>query len=243
MEPEALYFQLGTLAADVPDFVKGGTLDSRTQQWLGRAAALIELTDARMDAINFRIYSDGLSGPLHETNAHAIVTILHRALARVELTVPAAASGAYIAVGAQFDVFQSIGKIFASAKSDLYIIDPYIDGSFLTRFAHLAPAGVLIRLIGESRYKVCGDGLSAAVKPWLEQYGDQRPVSSRRAKDRALHDRLFLIDNGAQCWSFGQSLKDIATHSPTAFVKLPVNVAIEKSAVYNEIWDASKPHI
>ena len=80
---------------------------------VGRASALLAeaVQDHDMlgysDKSAFNIAVDNLGhNQTRSPNVHKIVTILQRALARAELAAPAAAQGAYIPVGATFDVFQ-----------------------------------------------------------------------------------------------------------------------------------------
>lgn len=240
MESESLYRQIGQLVETVPNFGRHGALDSETHKWLGRACALVEAAGDRTDASNFRIAADMIDSALRGLNVHTVITILHRALARAELAAPAAARGAFIPVGAHFDVYQAVGKVLAKAGSELLVIDPYIDESILTKFGLLVAEGVALRLIGVERFRDCGARLLQAQNAWIKQYGSKRPIESRRSTANALHDRLFILDKGAEAWSFGQSLKDIAQNSPTSFIKVPDNILAEKYACYEEIWGNSK---
>ena len=126
MDPEVLYRELGQLVADLPRDLSGpAPISAETHRWLGRAATLIAETVGdlnaadMMDHTSFTSAADHLQGVLQEQNAHRIVTILHRALARAERNAPATAQGAFIAVGAAFTVFQVIAKILTTAKTDV----------------------------------------------------------------------------------------------------------------------------
>ncbi len=139
LDPEALYRQLGQLVAEAPNLAGPGPITPELHRWLGRAGALIEEGGQDpleiMDRISFNTASDGLQGVLRERNAHQILAILHRALARTELNAPAAAQGAFIRVGAAFNVFQAMSKVLGEATQDLLIVDPYMDATVLTDFA------------------------------------------------------------------------------------------------------------
>ena len=239
MDPESLYRQLGQLVAESPDFGRRGPLDEVTQRWLGRAGALIERCCGYADVAHFTAASDNMVGLLRETSTQAVLSILNRALARAELDAPAAAQGAFIPVGGHFDAFQAIGKVFAAGKADILIVDPYVDETVMTQFAALAQEGVRIRLLGDERFKDCGVRLLAATRAWATQYGNLRPVDVRRAAAKSLHDRLVVVDNGAEAWSVGQSMKDIAKSSPTAFIRVPPGIVAEKVAHYENLWSMS----
>lgn len=138
IDPESLYRQLGQLVAETPENLATGSLTPETFRWLGRAAALVNESGERADKVFFTVASDTLTGSLREQSAHQIVTVLHRALARAELNAPAAVRGAFIPVGATFDVFQVISKVFREAIHDLLIVDAYMDATVLTDFTPLA---------------------------------------------------------------------------------------------------------
>jgi hypothetical protein len=159
MDPESLYRQLGQLVAETPnDLVGPEPISAETHRWLGRAAALIGASatmkdpGTMMEHISFKTSSDGLVGIVREHNAHQVVAILHRALARAELNAPVTARGAFIPVGATFDVFQAISKVVSAAMKDVLIVDAYMDATVLTDFAPFAASEVAIRLLTDSQY-------------------------------------------------------------------------------------------
>jgi hypothetical protein len=241
MDPESAYRQLGQLIAEAPDLEVSQPYPPDTFRWLGRVAAVVEQVSKDSDNALLKAAIDGLGSMARRTNAHTVMAVLHRALARAELQAPAAAQGAFIPVGAQFDVFQAIGKVFQGAKRDLLVVDPYLDQVVLTQFAALAAEGIKLRLLGDVLRRDCGDRLRIAMDAWKAQYGAKRPVEARRAPARSLHDRLILVDGGAEAWSIGQSIKDIAKHSPTAFIRLPAEVLPEKAEAYEAIWKDAVP--
>ena len=139
IDPESLYRQLGQLIAETPERLAGpGPITPEMHRWLGRASALVEVDGSLPDRVGFNSASNYLNGPNRELNAHQIVTMLHRALARAELKAPAAVQGAFIPVGASFDVLQAIAKVLRGASRDVLIVDAYMDAKALTDFAPLA---------------------------------------------------------------------------------------------------------
>jgi len=246
IDPESLYRQLGQLVAETPDNLAGpGAITADTHRWLGRAAALIGESVTSSDSlsllehISFRSASDGLVGILREPNAHQVVAILHRALARAELNAPAAAQGAFIPVGATFDVYQAIGKVLRSATNDLLIVDAYMDATVLTDFAPLAPEHVAVRLLTDSYYTKPAI-LQPPAARWTQQYGASRPLQTRSTAPRLLHDRLIVVD-GAQVWSLTQSLKDFATRSPASVLRVEGDLARLKIDAYGQLWAGGQP--
>lgn len=244
--PEALYRQLGQLVAEMPNDLAGPSpISADTHRWLARAAALIGEgtnradTTSLMDYISFKSSSDGLVGILREQNAHHIATILHRALARAEMNAPATAQGAFIPVGAEFDVFQAIGKVLRAATKDVFIVDAYMDAKVLTDFAPLAPERVAVRLLTDSAYTK-PETMQPPAARWTKQYGAARPLEIRLTAPRLLHDRLIVVD-GAHVWSITQSLKDFAARSPASVLRVDSDLAQLKVDAYSQLWVSATP--
>jgi phosphatidylserine/phosphatidylglycerophosphate/cardiolipin synthase-like enzyme len=238
-DPEVLYRQLGQLVAEAPaDLFSDGPISADTHRWLGRASVLVaeastEVGDM-MDPITFTVASNGLGGILRHQNAHEVVAVLHRALARAEALAPAAARGAFIPVGAEFDILQVLSKVIGTAKTSALIVDPYMDSKALTDFAMLAEKGVSIRLLSDSKYT----DPAALVPPasrWIKQYGTDRPLEVRQTSPRALHDRLIIIDDH-DVWALSQSLKDFVGRSPATVLRVEGEPGVLKREAYVEIW-------
>ncbi len=238
-DPEILYRQLGQLVSEVPaDLFSDGPISADTHKWLGRASVLVaeasKWTSDVMDPITFTGASDGLVGILRQRNAHTVVAVLHRALARAEALAPAAARGAFIPVGAEFDVFQVISKVLGTAKTSVLIVDPYMDSKALTDFAMLAEKGVSICLLSDSKY-TDPVVMQPPAKRWVSQYGNDRPLEVRQTTPRALHDRLIIIDDH-DVWALSQSLKDFVGRSPATVLRVEGEPGVLKREAYAEIW-------
>jgi hypothetical protein len=245
IDPESLYRQLGQLVADTPaDLAGSGPISADTHRWLGRAAALIEAqpkdAGATVDWAGFTVCSDGLTSHLRQGHVHRIMAILHRALARAELNAPAGVRGAFVAVGAEFDALQAIGKVLREATKDVLFVDAYMDATVLTDFAVLAPEGVLIRLLTDGFYTK-----SATMQPpterWTTQYGAKRRLEVKLTAPRLLHDRLIIVDTGARVWSLTQSLKDFAARSPASVLRVEGDLARLKVEAYEQMWVNAQP--
>ncbi|MBI2748634.1 MAG: phosphatidylserine/phosphatidylglycerophosphate/cardiolipin synthase family protein [Burkholderiales bacterium] len=236
-----LYRELGQLVAETPrDLAGPGAISAETHLWLGRAAALLAQAVSEpaslemLDRIGFTTAVDALEGVLRLHNAHKIVTILHRALARAERNAPAAARGAFIPVGAGFNVFQVVGKVLSEARNDVLIVDAYMGLSVLTDFAPLAAERVAVRLLTDSFYTK-PETLQPAAARWAKQYGAARPLELRVTAPRLLHDRLIVVD-GAKVWSLTQSLKDFADRSPGSVLHVENEIANQKIHAYGQLW-------
>jgi hypothetical protein len=237
LDPESLYVQLGHIAATIPaDLGGAGPITHEMNQWLGRAAVLVEATGDAFDLAGFRVASDNLKTVLRDQNAQKIAAILHRALARAELAAPATVRGAFIPIGEVFSVFAAISKVIGHAQHDVFIVDPYADAKALTDFAVIAPEKTTVRLMSDAA--TVKPDLRPAAKKWVSQYVSIRPLLVRLAPERTLHDRLIVVDD-AQVWSLTQSLKDFSARSPGSIVKVDPVTASLKIEAYKAIWQTA----
>jgi hypothetical protein len=147
MSAEALYMQLGRLIEEMPDLKATGPVSHETLRWLGRANALVTAAEGYVAEIEFQQHRNTWEQlPYRQAGAERIMGALYRALGTVETELPGSFSGAFIPAGNVFDAMAAVGRIFASAKTKLLIVDPYLDEKMLTEFALLAPEGVALRL-------------------------------------------------------------------------------------------------
>jgi hypothetical protein len=240
LDPESLYVHLGRLVETMPDLNRPGPITTETNQWLGRAAVLIEVAFGQtVDLISFKLSADGLdSAVLRSMHAQIIAATLHRALAKAELAAPAASQGAFIAVGESFSALAAVSKVLAAARRSVLIVDPYADAKALTDFAVLAPEGVVVRILSDAG--TVKPSLKPAAESWAKQYNGARPLEVRLAIARSLHDRLIAVDD-AQAWTLTPSLKDFAARSPATIVKVDAETAALKIGAYTAIWQSSTP--
>jgi hypothetical protein len=186
MSAEALYAQLGELLQTMPDLTAKGPFRPETLRWLGRAQALVTDAEGVPAEYEFSHWRNNLDNYVYRpASAERIASLIYRALATVELEVPASA-GTFIPAGNTFDAMAATTKIFTLAKSELLIVDPYLDEKILTEFALLAPTGVRLKLLSDAAgYK---ETLITASQKWAHQYGSTRPLEVRLAPARTLHD-------------------------------------------------------
>ncbi|WP_184056715.1 phosphatidylserine/phosphatidylglycerophosphate/cardiolipin synthase family protein [Paraburkholderia sp. MM5384-R2] len=223
----------------MPDLHRPGPITVETNQWLGRAAALIEATFGRSaEVITFKVAADNLDSALRDVNAQTIAATVHRALAKAELAAPAASQGAFIAVGESFSALAAVSKVLATARQNVLVVDPYADAKALTDFAVLAPEGVMVRVLSDA--DTVKPSLKPAAESWVKQYTGARPLEVRLATARSLHDRLIVVDD-AQAWTLTQSLKDFAARSPATIVKVDAETARLKIGAYAVIWQSAAP--
>lgn len=100
--------------------------------------------------------------------------------------------------GQVFDAYELASRIIRSAKSDIILIDNYIDESTLT---HLTKKTKEVKLFLLT--KTISDQLALDVKKANEQYGHIEIKSFAKS-----HDRFLIIDN-SEVYHLGASLKDL----------------------------------
>lgn len=233
--PEGLHQQLGALVATMPDLT--GNIGRDELTWLGRAYVLVSGQLGRSDALSFQLASEGLSGMLQDQNALRIAAMTHRALAVAESKAPAGSQGAFIAAGAAFTALQVVAKIFSEARTEILVVDPYLDATVIFEYVPFAPEGIACRLLGASREALV-QTLNTVAGRWATQFGNTRPIGIRVAPQRQLHDRLIIVDAN-RAYNLSQSLNGFAVHSHASATRFPTDIADQKIAAYEEIWTAA----
>lgn len=237
--PEALYAHLRQLVASMPVLGGAAPLAIETQQWLGKAAALVEVGGTQAERITFNVAAEGLDSVLRQQNAQAITAIVHRVLARAELAAPVSAQGAFLAAGEPFSALVAVAKVFGRAKSNLLIVDKYAEASLVTEFLGSAPEGVALQILTMQK-----DSKRTTLKPaadrWVEEFNVARPLAVRMVPAAQLHDRLILVDS-TEAWVTGQSFKQLAESTPTYLSQLDADIAEAKVAAYRALWGQGEP--
>ncbi len=237
---ESAYNMLGQLLVTFPNLPPGSPCPTEALQWIARLQAIASAQANPVDANELRTLGNEaaigrLNGPLLTAKLYAI---LYRLLAAAEIQLPAAAQGAFIPAGNVFDAMRVFVHVLGEAKTDVLIVDPYMDANTVTDIASLIPAGVAIRLLSDTVFRK--PGLAPAVASWLAQYGQARPLQARLAPAKALHDRAILVD-GSAAWALSQSLNAFATRSPATVLRLDAETAGLKLAAYEDMWTNASP--
>lgn len=235
LTPEVLYAQLGSLVAEMPD-LSSGPITPEMRKWMGRAIVLVEATG--QEVISLRVTCEHLDGALRSINAQAIAIAVYEALAKAELNAPASMQGTFIAAGHTLTAFAAVGKVLATAKNDVLMVDPYSDEKVLTDYAILAPDNVPVRVLADKADHK--SSLKPAAERWAKQFGASRPLSVRLAPAKTLHDRLILID-GKTAWTLGQSFNSLAERAHTSLVRMDPESGALKIAAYAGIWNQATP--
>jgi hypothetical protein len=185
MDAAALY-ALGRLIESMPNLVQKlphikttyMPLGRTELMWLGRAEALIAEALGMVGDLEFKTINQNF-GQYRDWWAAEIPKILYRALARIEMELPAPSTGAFIPAGNAFDALKAVQRIFSLAKTDVLVVDPYLDDKILTEFASFVPENLPIRLLADA--SAVKATLLPSLRYWKKQYGRARPVTAKLA--------------------------------------------------------------
>lgn len=233
MTPDNLYQLLGQLLHEAPDFSGYAKLTPQQQIWLGRAQALVKEAGDIADIATVNVAAQNITTALRSENFQAIMTVLYKTFATAELGASPGTQGAFIPAGDAFTAFAAIEKTLRSARSDLLIVDPYLDHTALTDYAGTIAEKITVRLLADSAS--VKPTLKPAVQRWQAEYGATRPLEARMTGPRALHDRLIIVD-GATTYTLTQSLKDFAARAPASIHRADPQTAALKIAAYATTW-------
>ena len=230
MDKPALLAELRALADNVPDFDAYTPTSRPHLEWLGKTHALIAQHD-EFAAVSFRSSSDLLSSVLFRASCVAqLLNTLHRAVADLELAVGAGPAGAF-GPGAVYDFMRSLRDLLSSVKSDVLIVDPYMNADIFDAFVTAVSPSARVRLLLRT-----SDG---SFKPALDAYVRQHTARIESRQSQALHDRVVFLDMKS-CWVLGQSIKDAAKKKPTYLAPLQSDIALLKMEGYEAIWTAAR---
>ena len=231
LDSEGLYRRIGRLIEIAPATPTNAQLSPALMKWLGQVTATVKEVGDMTVIVEVGASMNMLHLPNRADHFQKIMLGLYKALAIAELAAPQSAQGAFIPVGNAFDAYTAIGKILGAARSDVLIVDPYMDDSVLTDFAASMQDSVPLRLLTDQA--TAKQNLQPAAVRWTAQYAN-RPLLVRLAPPRTLHDRAIFID-GIQAWTVTQSLKDLAKRSPAEIVRADDTAAL-KIAAYEALW-------
>lgn len=229
----ARYAELKSLIDSTPALETCDLADPNVLRWLGRAHTALEGIFNGFDEIQFQVASESLGSILRKDNAQIIRATLHRALARVEARLPASSGNAFIAPGNVWSAFVQISDVFAKAKSDVLVVDPYMDDSILRDYGGRLADGVTLRLLTTTKVRRFVDVLVPAAQKWNAAH-PLRPASVRSA-NQPVHDRIIAIDQQS-VWIVTQSLKDLGATAPATVTKFVDDLTPEKLSAYESIW-------
>lgn len=231
MTPQVLLEKLRTLLQSMPPLEGRGDYSQEQYSWLGQAnAAMHEWNE--IQSIPFKTSVNGLIHNIDRRgNYGAVVAFFHDVIARIEGSLPRSEGQAF-GPGAAYDFFKALNDLVASAKVQVWVVDPYLDSEIFDGYMHALKPGVSARLL-TNKYV---ENVRIAATKFQAQFGSV--IEVRTSPD--IHDRVVFVDND-QCWVLGASIKDAALKKPTYLAPVAADVATDKLRQYEAIWAASTP--
>ena len=159
-----------------------------------------------------------------------LLMLLHQAESDLRLrTVGPFSVG--VPAGRVFEYFDELRKLIETARSDLLLVDPYLDAEFVSRYLPFAAVGTQVRMLAREHLST----LKPAVQAFIAQSGlsvEVRTVSG-------FHDRYLFVD-GQACFQSGASFKDGAKRTPTVLVQI-TDAFTSVRATYEQLWTSATP--
>lgn len=232
---QMLYVRIGRLLETAPVITLETLPSSDVRQWIARGHAAIGKADEMWTYAEYSEACRHLDSMAWESAVQRIFVLLHQVHARAELECPASVAGSFIPVGDRFSAFAAVARIVGLATHDVFVVDPYLDHTFLLEFALSVPETVRLRMLAGTKEQ------SAALRPaanrWVEQHKSSRPLQVRFTAQKNLHDRAIFLD-GSATYLVTQSFRDLAARSPAEIVRTDETAKL-KICAYEAIWESA----
>jgi hypothetical protein len=136
-----------------------------------------------------------------------------------------------VPAGRVFEYFDELRRLVEAAKSDLLIIDPYLDAEFVSRYLPFVSPSTTVRMLARERV--------ATLKPATQAFAAQSGLSVEIRTVGGFHDRYLIVDRQA-CYQSGASFKDGAKKTPTVLVQI-TDAFATVHATYEQLWASATP--
>lgn len=218
---------------NAPDFGDNYIADASSppQQWIARVGALLARVGMEYK-IAFRT-SKGTSVQFWKIAREPMRQYLLAAAEEIKLELELDGHeeiGQVYEAQQQYDFLRDLKEIILGAQDEVFIVDPYFDGSAFDTYLGKLGSNCKIRVLcGKSSSEVVGH-----VRAFNAQFG----VMPELRKTKEIHDRLVILDS-SDCWIVGGSIKD-AAKKPTYLVPLQPSIAPTKIGIYEALWQKSQ---
>lgn len=193
----------------------------------GKPSTAVDSFIRARSAGNYRMLFPGEPTPHSENQSNymerlnAMQTSIKAALAQLELQMPEKEIKGHYDVGEEYEFYRDVKEVLALAKTEVFIIDPYLNDDIFNVYADGIDRSIKIRILTN---KIPSSTTAIAAK-----YASGKNLMLRTSSE--IHDRLILIDDRA--WLIGQSIKDAAKSKPTYIVE---QSAEHIKPTYEGIW-------
>jgi hypothetical protein len=231
ISPQLLAAEFENIIRSMPDRKTFRHDLPENHEWLGQAAALVMMADTVRGTV-FRHQIDKLYSIGGDPAAAVQSIIITLQQCRSEWRLK---SGGPLTVafepGKQFDYFDEIRKILASATSDVFVVDPYAGAEFVGRYIPHVKKGVAVRMLVENQI--------TQVRSAAEMFTAQHGTAIEVRKSKSMHDRFIFIDR-LECYTSGATFKDGAVKSATLITQI-TDAFAPMLRIYEDMWSAATP--
>jgi hypothetical protein len=135
--------------------------------------------------------------------------------------------------GSDHDAYVHIRSILQTAKANLFVIDPYMDGSIYQLLGTLTPATMTVRILTSK----CPTDFSLETKKFAKQHPGFS-VEVRTTKD--FHDRFIFVDQ-TRCYLLGASIKDAGNKGFTIVPLQEPSIVRFILSHADQVWTSATP--
>lgn len=205
--------------------------DDHCVDWLGRAKAILMLPQLMVRAEAMLAVSDALSTSRFEssfdgkTSLRVLLSQVRHSL-RMQTVGPLSIS---VSKGMVFDHFDGLKKIIQEARADLFVVDPYMDAEFISRYLPYVAESTNIRLLASKHV--------SSLSPAANLFSEQNNITIKVRKASSLHDRFIFID-GKRGFQSGASFHQGGLNSPTTLTEITDTFSAVRM-IYEDYWSKS----
>jgi hypothetical protein len=220
---ERLLSEVDYLLSSVPTDLAADTAE--VVAWIGRLKSTLHTWDS-IRSMSLVTIIGNLGSPYYGSGARRdLLTLLYEARHDLQMVTGQSLNVA-VGQGEVFSYFDALRKVLETAQSDLLVIDPYLEPSFLGDYlVHVRPQ-VTVRLLTRKN--------SAQLAPSVRTYGEQHRNAMQLRSTGKLHDRYVLID-GKACYQSGASFSTGARNASTTLTEI-VDTFAAVQATYEALW-------
>lgn len=213
----------------LPSFGDLKSPNEQTMIWIGQTKTCL-----RHAGSNFGMTIDQIQGdyiPPRKVIAHKqLKQILIDAITSLEYET--GGYGFSVDQGNVFDYFNETRKILASAKSEIFLIDPYTTADLVDDYFKAIDPSVAIRVLTSNKQQ------ALAMVPAAQKLTQQIQIAIDIRSTDNMHDRFWFIDR-SKGYQSSASINDAAKKSPAVIMKITDTFDAVK-AIYEAKWNDGK---
>jgi hypothetical protein len=174
------------------------------------------------------VYYVGGNSPLQQNYQERIAgyeALLRSSISEIEVMLPESEIRGAYDEGDEWAFSKDLKDIMSATKTDIFIVDNYLNTEVFELYAATVRPGVTFRLLT--------DQLRGNLEAVAKKYATSHSVELRSGPD--VHDRHIFVDD--RCWAVGQSIKDAARKKPTYMVELSAALVPTMRKIYEDLWN------